>query len=145
MAKEKRVEGMEQKQKKVVDIAVSDQQVLQFNMMDDVELHWEGEAFRKLPESVVNQLKPENMRRYLRADLAAEEKASKFLGKIQAKNPMNPILGDAEAREFIRPRRGYHQAWKNPGREYDAAVLGPYKPVREPTKEQEKAGYEPGT
>ena len=144
MAKKTGVDEMEQKQRKVVRIAVTDQQILQFNMMDDVEMHWEGDAFRKIPEAVQNQLKPENLRRYLRADLEAEKKAEKFLGKVQAKNPFNPLQGEAEAREYVRPRKGWHQAWKNPGREYDTAVLGPYKPVRDPTKEQKDKGYEAG-
>jgi len=139
------VKESEQMQRKVVGIDVSDQSILQFNMMDDVELHWEGDAFRKLSEAVQGQLRVDNLKRYLKADLAAEEKAQAFLRKTAVKNPFNPLQGEAEAREYIRPRRGYHQCWKNPGREYDAAVLGPYKPVRKPTAEQEKAGFEPGT
>lgn len=143
MAK-KSVDGLEQVQKKVVGIEVSDQDVLQFNMMEDVELHWEGNTFRKLHEKVQAQLRPDNLKRYLRADLAAEQRAEEFSRKVTSRNPFNPVVGEAEAREYIRPRRGWHQAWKNPGREYDAAVLGPYKPVREPTPEQKKSGYEAG-
>lgn len=130
----------EHKAPKLVGIEVTDQQVLQFNMMDDVELIWEGDAFRKLSDEVQNQLKPENLKRYLRADLAAEERAEAFLRKTKVRNPFNPLQGEAETREFIRARPGWHQCWKNPGREYDTAMLGPYKPVRMKSKEQEASG-----
>jgi hypothetical protein len=139
------VAGTEQAQKKLVGIDVSDQQILQFNMMDDVELVWEGDAFRKLSEEVQNQLKPENLKRYLRADLAAEEKAEAFIRKTRVSNPFNPLQGEAEAREYIRARPGWHQCWKNPGREYDAAIMGPYKPIRKQKDGEEKEpGYEEG-
>lgn len=133
--------GMEQRQKRLISIADSDEQVLKYNQMKELDLDWDPKAFKKLKQSTVEQLEMKNLRRYILAEAEAE-RISKAAVKVV--NPFNPLTGNAEAREFIRPRKGWHQAWKNEGREYQEAILGPYKPVREPTAEQKRDGYEVG-
>ena len=124
-----------------ISIADSDETVLKLNQIPEVKLEWDFKAFRKLSDGVVKELRADNLKRYVLAEAKAEEESKKA---VRVTNPFNPIKGNAEFREFIRPRKGWHQAWKNPGREFDEAMAGPYKQVRKPTKEQEKAGFEPG-
>lgn len=133
--------GTEQRQKHLISIAESDEQVLKLNQMKELDLEWDPKAFRKLKQSTVEKLEMKNLRRYILAEAEAEKIAARA---VKIVNPFNPLVGNAEAREYIRPRKGWHQAWKNEGREYQEAILGPYKPVRDPTAEQKKSGYEVG-
>lgn len=137
--------GVEQRQKVTVGVDRNNEQVLQLNIDTGVQLVWDPKDFRKLPNAVVDQLSRENLKAYLKAEGAAE--ALKPQGKVEVmRNPLlsNPLSGYAESREFIRARRGWHQYWANPGRDFDERMRGPYRQVRVPTDEQKKAGYEPG-
>jgi hypothetical protein len=138
---------VEQVQRVTVGIDRNNEQVLQLNMDNGVELVWEPGNFRKLPESVVNALGKENLKRYLKAEVLAEEASRKAAKRVQVVgNPLmrNPLSGYSEYREEIRARRGWHQCWANPGRDFDEKMRGPYKQVRKPTDAQEKEGFEPG-
>lgn len=131
----------EQRQKRLISIADSDEQVLKYNQMKELDLDWDPKAFKKLKQGTVEQLTMENLRRYILAEAEAKKIAARA---VKVVNPFNPLVGNAEAREYIRARKGWHQAWKNDGREYSEAILGPYRPVREPTAQQKKDGYEVG-
>lgn len=136
---------VEQRSTKLISIADTNELVLQYNGMEELDLEWDRGAFRVLPVNVQEKLRPDNLRRYVMAEIRAQEEAKKASKVTVTANPMNPIQGAADYAEYIRPRRGWHQAWKNEGREYEAAILGPYRPVREPTDAQKKEGkYEPG-
>lgn len=136
--------GMEQRSTKLISIADTDELILQYNQMADLDLDWDRGAFRRLKPEVQEQLRADNLRRYVKAEIRADEEAKKAASVKVVSNPMNPITGYADYAEYIRPRKGWHQAWKNAGRDYEAAIMGPYKPVREPTEKQKKEGYEPG-
>jgi hypothetical protein len=139
------VAKMEPAQKVMVSFDKPNDIVLQLNMDSGVELQWNAHDFRKLPENVVELLRPTNMRNYLVAETQFNANKAKDAGKIEVlTNPMNPLSGYTEARERIRARKGWHQCWAGPGRDYEAKISGPYKQVREPTEAQKRAGYEPG-
>jgi hypothetical protein len=141
--KENRSAKVEQVQEVLVTVDRSDEQILQFNVDRGVRLVWDVGSFRKLPEAVVDQLTVENMKAYVRAEALAE--AKKPVKVEVMRNPLqNPLTGYAETREKIRERKGWHQTWANPGRDFDAKMAGPYKQVREPTEEQKRKGYQPG-
>jgi len=139
-----RVPEVEQMEKVVVSLDKSNEVVLQLNMDAKVRLEWDYLAFRKLPEAVVEKLRPDNMRAYLVAETKAEDRAKAQAAVKVVRNPLSPLSGYSEAREFVRKRSGWHQCWANPGRDFDAKMRGPYRQVREPTAEQKKSGYEPG-
>lgn len=128
-----------------ISVDKSNEEILQLNMDSGMELSWTGDSFRKLPEEVTGKLTTSNLKSYLKAEIAAEGKA-KAATKVQVlANPFNPVKGNAEAREYIRPRKGWHQSWKNPGRDFDEAMLGPYKQVRKQAEgEKKEPGYETG-
>jgi hypothetical protein len=141
-AVKKRAEEPEQKQKVLVSLDNTNDMVLQMNMDGSIALDWDYLAFRKLPVAVVEKLRPDNMRTYLVAETKAAERAAHTIKVVR--NPLSPLTGYSEAREHVRARRGWHQAWANPGRDFDAKMRGPYQQVRQPTEVQKNTGYEPG-
>ena len=141
MSKENGVAEVEKVQIVNVNFDKSDEAVLQLNLDKGFVLEWSHESFRKLPEKVWKQLKPENMRNYLKAEgiFEAVYRVNNAERVEVVDNPFNPIEGNADYRLKIRERKGWHGAWKAPGIELDSALLGPYVQVRKPkegTKEQ---------
>jgi hypothetical protein len=136
----------EQIQIAVVSVDKSDREILQLNTDPGFQMEWDPDDFRPLPEEIWTQLTPKNIASYSRAkalfDNARLQKRSKNNRVLV--NPMNPIEGDSEARLRIRKRPGWHQCWKNPGREYEAAIAGRYVPVKKLGEKQDKASVKPG-
>jgi hypothetical protein len=137
---------VEQPQIVVVDVDRSDSEILQLNLDKKVQLTWSTGLFRKLDEAVWKMLSPDNMKEYLKAE-AVFDMEQKAIASTRVKvltDPFDPIEGDSNFRLKIRARRGWHPCWKSPGMEFEAAMSGPYKQVRKPTKEQIEKGFEPG-
>ncbi|NJL70760.1 MAG: hypothetical protein HC888_03700 [Candidatus Competibacteraceae bacterium] len=131
-----------------VGVDVPDSVILEWNRDEKVELTWnpEPDLFRDLPESVWTKLRALNLANYIkmRERKEAIQRARNATQIEVVENPFNPVLGDAEAREIIRARQGWHQCWKNPGIQYDSALLAGYVAVRKPGKDGEKPGEETG-
>jgi len=134
----------------------TNEQVLQFNMDEGLELVWDEDSFRELPEEVERQLRHANLKNYLKVQFQVKQKAEKAAGLVKIDNPLNPLGMNTEFRLRIRARRGWHQCWKTPGNELDAALAGPYKQIRkqkdtgrkdqygEAILEKQEPGYENG-
>lgn len=137
---------MEQPQIVAVSVDRSDSEILQLNLDKKVQLVWSVERFRKLDEAVWKQLSPDNMKEYLKAEAVfdMEQKAIASTKVEILTDPFDPVEGDSNFRLKIRARKGWHQCWKSPGMEFEAAMAGPYKQVRKPTEQQKKDGYEVG-
>ena len=144
VAEKKRVKKVEQTQKVVISMDKSDAVVLQLNMDEAILLEWSTGSFRRLPPVVVEKLRPDNMRAYLITETKVDQRAARASKVEVLRNPLNPLTGYSESREVIRPRRGWHQCWANPGRDFDEKMRGPYKQVCLPTEDQKKSKYEPG-
>jgi len=137
---------VEQGQVVAVDVDKSDSEILQLNLDKKVQLVWGAGQFRKLDEAVWKQLSPDNMKEYLKAEAVfdMEQKAIASTKVEVLTDPFDPVEGDSNFRLKIRPRKGWHQCWKSPGMEFEAAMSGPYKQVRKPTEQQKKEKFEPG-
>ena len=138
-------------QKVLVKVDMNDEQVLQFNQDKEVELVWSEDGFRELSETVEKQLSFENLKRYFAMQYVVKERAKKAAGSFKVlEDPMNPLGMNADFRLKIRERPGYHQCWKSPGQEFDAAMAGPYTQVHKQAdlangkKENKPAGEENG-
>ena len=150
------VGGKEMRQTIKVGVDMEDGQVLVWNVDKDVVLVWDEEGFRELPESVERQLRHENLKNYLVVQVKVKERASKAIQGPKMSGLIDPLGMNTEFRLRIRARRGWHQCWKTPGNELDAALAGPYRQVRkqkesgaktvygEVVLEKEDAGYENG-
>lgn len=120
-------------------------EVLRLNQDENVKLVWDPSAFKRLEDEEVRQLTPGNMEAYFKAKIRADEEAAELEKQARLDmDVMSPLEMRSSYRLKIRPRSGWHQAWKAPGPDFDAAMAGPYKQVRKPTAQQEKDGYEPG-
>ena len=119
----------------------TDEQVLQFNLDGGLELVWDEDSFRELPETVERQLSYQNLKNYLKVQFDARQKAGKAAGVVAVDNPLNPLGMNSDFRLRIRQRAGWHQCWKTPGNELDAALGGPYRQVRRPKDTGEKDKY----
>jgi hypothetical protein len=128
----------------VIKVADSKDRVLQLNADGGIELCWDVDNFARQSEEVQRLLTPANLKRYLTAEIAADQRAASALKANVVENPFNPSGTFEEARLKVRKRAGWHQCWKSPGREFDAAIAGPYKQVRHPTEKQKADGYEIG-
>jgi hypothetical protein len=139
------LEKVEQVQKVHIGVDKSVPVVLSLNQDKGMDLVWDANDFKKLPMNAVEQLRLDNLRRYITAEVQydAAVKARAAQPKI-LRNPLNPMASYASKREFIRARTGWHQCWAAPGRDFEAKVSGPYKQIRKPTAEQEKVGFKPG-
>lgn len=137
---------LEQAQKVTVGVDRNNEQILQLNQDQGVELVWVEGNFRRLPSEIVDKLTVKNLKNYLKTENAADAAAERAkISTVRVGNPLqNPIGGYSEFRERIRPRKGWHQCWANPGRDFTEKMQGPYKQVRERTKEDEKNDVEPG-
>lgn len=92
-----------------------------------------------LEQSDLAELPYRVVQEYLKAK-AQRDSSKKSPGGIEYVG----MLGNTALRRLkIRPRRGYHQAWKRPDQLDDAKEMG-YVMVRKPGKEGEKAGAESG-
>ena len=119
----------------------TNQEVLQFNMDSGIQLAWDPEDFRELPPEVERQLEFDNLKSYLKAQFIAREKAKVAAAtKVEISNPLNPLGMNSEFRLKIRERKGWHQCWKTPGNELDAALAGPYRQVRNQALLKDKEG-----
>jgi len=148
------VAKQEKRQKVEVGFDRTDEQVLQFNLDKGIELVWPEEGFRELSETVERQLSHDNLKNYLKAQFKAKEKAKK--ATVEISNPVNPLGMNSDFRLKIRERKGWHQCWKSPGLELDAALAGPYRQIRkqketgakdkygEAVLEKQEPGYENG-
>lgn len=119
----------------------SDEQVLQFNMDKGIEMVWDVDDFRELSETVEKQLTHKNLKNYLSVQFQRKERAKKAAGSVVIDNPVNPLGMNSDFRLRIRERRGWHQCWKTPGLELDAALGGPYKQVRKLKETGQKDKY----
>lgn len=128
--KENGVTKTETVQKILVSIDKTNEQVLQLNMDEGIRLVWDGDDFRDLPEAVEKQLRHENLKSYWVAQTKAREKGKRALQSLKLESPLNPLGMNTESRLKIRERVGWHQCWKSPGGELDAALAGPYRQVR---------------
>ena len=119
----------------------TNEQVLQFNADPGMVLQWDPEDFRELPPEVERQLTFDNLKNYLKAQYVAKEKATAAAAtRVEVANPLNPLGMNSEFRLRIRERRGWHQCWKTPGMELDAALAGPYRQVRKQALAKDKEG-----
>ena len=120
----------------------TNEQVLQFNMDTGIRLAWDPDDFRELPEDVARQLTYDNLKSYLKTQYVVKEKAATAAaaGRIEVRNPINPLGMNSEFRLQIRARKGWHQCWKSPGNELEAALAGPYKQVRKQALKKDKDG-----
>ena len=136
----------EQVQDVVIGIDRSDVVVLQLNTDKGLRMVWDADDFRKLGDEVVEGLRPDNMKNYLRAEaLWSSREHIRNAHKVEViENPFAPLGNEYEYKEYVRPRKGWKQAWKNPGRDLDAALVSVYQVVKKKGKESEKAGEETG-
>lgn len=148
---------VETRQKVIITFDRTDEQVLQFNMDKNLVLNWDEDRFRELPETVTRQLSYENLVAYLVVQTHVKEKkeGKKKPSKIEVQS-INPLGMNTSYRLRIRERSGWHQCWKAPGGELEAALAGPYKQIRkqkatgkkdaygEEVLETEEPGYENG-
>lgn len=135
------------KKEVVVTMDTPEAEVLQLNLDTDVLLKFDSANFKRLPESIVRELRYENGKAYhiaLGAVLNPRPDATKQ--KIDFSSPLD--IGNERALE-IRRRPGWHQCWimgtqvnGNDG-EVDLYKEVGYKPVRK-AKENEKPGEESG-
>ena len=65
---------------------------------------------------------------------------------IEYVNRLGNVSSAYAARLALRARTGWHQYWASPGEDYERCMSsGVYTQVREPTEQQVRDGYEPGT
>jgi len=138
--------SVEQKQRIIVGIDKSNEQILALDQDAGFELEFDFGNFRKLPDNVVDQLKRETKRKYWIAESKAEELKFKPKGLEIIENPLGNASDAYTARLKVRERTGYHTYWAAPGADFERCMAsGMYTQVREPTEEQRKKGCEPGT
>lgn len=141
----KSVHKVEKPRLVTVSVDMGKEEVLRLNQDPAVKLVWDPFAFKELPDDVVRGLTARNMEAYFKAKLEAAARAKEAEAAMKGElEVMSPLEMRAQHRLKIRPRRGWHQAWKAPGADFDAAMAGPYKQVRKPGKDQEEGKVEPG-
>jgi hypothetical protein len=128
------------KQKITITVDRTNEQVLVFNQDKDIELVWVEDSFRELPEEVERQLRHDNLKRYLIVQTLVSEKAKRAVSEPKIESMIDPLGMNSDFRLRIRSRRGWHQCWKTPGNEFDAAMQGPYKQVRKQAEMKGKDG-----
>lgn len=141
--KEKGVGNVEKLRFISVDVDTTWEEIVGFNSEEGVILSWDPYSFKELDADKVNVLKGQNLENYFKALFKNKERAAVAKKEIIS-DILSPLEGRSEYRLRIRVRKGYHQCWKSPGMDFDNAMAGPYKQVRNPTKEQEAAGFEVG-
>ena len=136
---------VEHKQIITIGIDKTEEQILAFNADPGIEMHWDAGDFKKLSDTAVKQLRDDNKKRYWLAEARAEEAQKAVKGIEIIANPLGNTSDMYIARMKVRPRRGWHTYWAAPGPDYDRCMSsGSYRPIREPTEEQKKKGFEPG-
>lgn len=144
----KATETVKSKREVVVTLDTSEAEVLQLDLDTDVLLKFDSANFKRLPESVVKELRYENGRAYhiaLGAALNPRPDATKQ--RIDFSSPLD--IGSERALE-IRKRPGWHQCWimgtqvnGNDG-EVDLYKEVGYRPVRKAKTPNENPGEETG-
>lgn len=143
--KKKSVPKVEKPRVVTVSVDMGKEEVLRLNQDPMVKLVWDPFAFKELAGDVLKELSEGNLEAYFKAKLEAAARAKEAEAVMKADlEVMSPLEMRARHRLKIRPRRGWHQCWKSPGPEFDAAMAGPYKQVRKPGKDQDEATVEPG-
>ncbi len=103
------IEGKEKKKVVMVTMDTTEAEVLQFNADREVVLKFDPVSFKKLPESIVKELRYENQRNYHIAYGAQDQV------RFKAPNPpmdlSSPLEMGRESVLKIRERKGYHQCW----------------------------------
>jgi hypothetical protein len=126
----------------------SDEKVLQLNVDSNVILIWSEDSFRELPESVELQLKPQNMRNYLKVKMIIEARVKNVEEKAIVSNDddLDDMEFMADYRLRTRERRGWHTYWAAPGPDFDRCIAsGHYKQIRKQLEgEDREPGYENG-
>jgi len=150
------VGNAETRQKVTIGFDRTNEEILQFNMDSALEMVWDSGDFRELPQNVERSLTFDNLRNYLKTQFKVAEEAKKAGRATRVEPLINPLGMNSDFRLRIRARRGWHQCWKTPGMELDAALAGPYKQVRklketgkkdrngDPVLENAEPGYESG-
>jgi hypothetical protein len=140
------VTKVDTKRKTLISIDLSDEVVLELDRKGEVALSWDPFSFRALKEETIKELSEESRVAYYKAKIEADERAKEAERKAQADlEVMSPLEMNSSHRLKIRARRGWHQAWKAPGVDFDTAMSGPYKQVRKQKEgESEEPGYENG-
>lgn len=137
---------VEQKQKVTISLDKTWEQILALDKDKGIEVAFDYRSFKKLTTEQQKQLSMETLKAYWIAEEKNREYAEEAKDRVTLiENPLGMGNSTISYREYIRPRRGYHQYWANPGADFEAKMAsGAYRQVREPTEEQTKKGYEPG-
>jgi hypothetical protein len=140
------VKNLETGKSVMISIDITDDKVLEYNKIEGMRLSWDPYSFRALKDEIVVQLTEGNREAYYKAKIQADERAKEVERQTQRDlEVLSPLEMNSSHRLNIRSRKGWHQCWKAPGVEFDMAMAGPYKQVRN-QKEGEDAepGYENG-
>ena len=146
LVKKEDVKKVEQKQRIIVSLDKSNEQILALESDPGIELDWDHRSFKKLPDEVTGRFKQETLKRYWIAEAKAEEYAREAVQKIQlAVNPLGNSMDSPNFKLKTRERKGWHTYWASPGADFERCMgCGKYKQIRKPTEAQEKSGFEVG-
>lgn len=126
----------------------ADEKVLQLNVDSNVVMTWSEDSFRELPESVELQLKPQNMRNYLKVKMTVEARIKNVEERAIVSNDddLDDMEFMADYRLRTRERRGWHTYWAAPGPDFDRCIAsGHYKQIRKQLEDEDQdPGYENG-
>lgn len=146
MAKEK--SEVVNKKEVVITVDNTEAEVLQYNLDKGVLMKFDLTNFKRLPDSVVKELRYENQKAYFIAEGA--KRNPKFEAPPERPDFDSPLEIGREGALKIRERPGYHQCWVmgtlvsgNSGEVEMYKEVG-YQPVRRKKNPEEKPGEESG-